>query len=60
MKLNKIIGIAKTMGIEKTSQMKEKELINAIQMKEGNQPCFGIGKKTCEENGCCWKENCLK
>jgi len=60
MTLKKIIGIAKNMGIEKTSQMKEKELINAIQMKEGNQPCFGNGNKTCGEHNCCWKENCLK
>jgi len=33
------------------------ELINRIQIKEGNEPCFQQ-KRTCSEASCCWQASC--
>lgn len=52
--------IAKKMGIEVTA-MKKTELIRAIQMAEGNIYCYATQRsKTCGEEGCIWRDDCLK
>jgi hypothetical protein len=33
------------------------ELINRIQIKEGNEPCFQQ-RSTCSELSCCWQASC--
>jgi len=58
MKLQEVKNIAKVMGIETTKVTKEK-LIRAIQVEEGNEPCFSIGKANeCGQQSCLWREDC--
>ena len=51
--------IAKNMGIEPKKKNKA-DLIKAIQIKEGNQPCFKTAGTYCEQVDCCWRSDCLK
>lgn len=57
---NKIVAIAKNMGISNPSKLKNAELIRSIQKKEGNYACFDTGKVGCDQHECCWRENCMK
>lgn len=57
---NKILAIAKKMGISDSSKLKEVDLIRTIQTKEGNSACFASGTKSCDQTQCCWRDNCLK
>lgn len=57
---NKILTIAKKMGINDSSKLKDVDLIRTIQSKEGNPTCFASGVKSCDQNKCCWRENCIK
>jgi hypothetical protein len=58
MKSQKVKEIAKKLGV-KTEKLNNGELIRAIQSKEGNIPCFGIGKSTeCGQLECLWREDC--
>lgn len=58
MKMQDIRAKAKTMGI-KSNNMKKVNLIRAIQEKEGNTPCYQSGRDFCDQEGCCWKQDCL-
>lgn len=49
---------ATAMGI-KPGKMKKTELIRSIQTNEGNQACFQTKSSGCEENNCCWRQDCL-
>lgn len=60
MKFYRIIRLAKSMKIADAERLSEKELIRAIQIKEGNQPCFDTGKVDCDQQECWWWENCIK
>ena len=58
MKLQEVKKIAKTMGMETVKVTKE-ELIRAIQVEEGNVPCFGTGRVTeCGQQSCLWRDDC--
>lgn len=58
MKLQEVKKIAEAMGIETTKVTKEK-LIRAIQVEEGNDPCFGTRRATeCGQQSCLWREDC--
>jgi hypothetical protein len=58
MKLQEIKKVAKKKGLD-TAQVTKDELIRAIQLGEGNVPCFGIGKATeCGQSTCLWREDC--
>jgi len=57
---SKIVSIAKGMGISNASKLKSVDLIRTIQTKEGNYACFGSGKAECDQQQCCWRENCIK
>jgi hypothetical protein len=49
---------ARLLGI-KTSQKKKGDLIRQIQRAEGNFDCFGTAKEYCDQQDCCFKEDCL-
>jgi hypothetical protein len=59
MKMNKIREKAKTLGIL-SPKMEKNELIHAIQITEGNTPCFGRAKNgDCPYTDCCFRKDCL-
>jgi len=49
---------AKEMGLN-TYRMKKVEMILAIQVAEGNYPCFGTETEYCDRIDCCWRADCL-
>jgi hypothetical protein len=52
--------MAKKMGITKKN-LKKVELVRAIQLTEGNIPCFATNRvNVCGENNCLWLKDCLK
>ena len=58
MRMDEIKEIAKRQDI-KTGKMKKADLIKAIQVAEGNYPCFEVGKlEDCEQKECLWREDC--
>jgi len=57
MKLNQIQAKAKDMGLDFAS-MKKDDLIRSIQAKEGNEACYKSGRFSCDQYGCCWREDC--
>lgn len=59
MKVEDIKTKAKTMGIA-VNKMKKTDLIQAIQSKEGNFPCYGSAQGNCDQAGCMWRKDCLK
>ncbi|MBU3983863.1 MAG: hypothetical protein KJ985_10425, partial [Proteobacteria bacterium] len=42
------------------AKMLKMDLIRAIQVKEGNTPCFQSGVTACPQTGCCWWGDCQK
>ena len=60
MKLDEIKDKAKGLGII-CGKIKKDELIKEIQRKEGNFDCFGMAvSNECDQEACCWREDCLK
>lgn len=58
MNMQEIKAIAKERGI-KSSNLKKRELVQAIQAAEGNEQCFGDGKAAeCGQEECLWKGDC--
>ena len=58
-KLDAVKKIAVDYGI-KPGKMRKAELIRAIQQKEGNNPCYATNSaSTCDQTGCCWREDCI-
>lgn len=51
--------IAQNLGIDPRKKNKV-DLIRAIQIKEGNFPCFKTAGSDCDQNGCLWRSECLK
>jgi hypothetical protein len=41
-------------------KMKKADLIHAIQVAEGCQPCFGRSGGQCPHTNCCFMSDCLK
>ncbi|MCI5123310.1 MAG: SAP domain-containing protein [Candidatus Electrothrix sp. AR5] len=58
MNMKHIRGRAAKLGI-KPGNMKKTDLIRAIQIEEGNSPCFLAMKDSCSQTDCCWKRDCL-
>ncbi|MEK7997034.1 MAG: SAP domain-containing protein [Planctomycetota bacterium] len=50
---------AQTLGLT-PGNMKKPELIHAIQVAEGNTPCFGKSNGRCPYTDCCFMQDCLK
>ncbi|XOF34770.1 MAG: Rho termination factor N-terminal domain-containing protein [Candidatus Electrothrix sp. YB6] len=40
-------------------KMNKIDLIHAIQIEEGNFPCFQSDNVACEQVDCCWRGDCL-
>ncbi|MBN2536598.1 MAG: hypothetical protein JXB88_27190 [Spirochaetales bacterium] len=59
MKLPEIKKMAQKLGIN-VGTLKKPDIIKKIQVKEGNDPCFDSGKKTCEQMDCLWRDDCIK
>lgn len=59
MNVKEIKAMAKGLGII-PGKLKKAELIQAIQVAESNQPCFGLDKGTCKQKACLWRDDCLK
>lgn len=58
MKLQELKKIANVMGIATTKVTKVK-LVRAIQVEEGNDPCFCTGRANeCGQPRCLWREDC--
>ncbi|MBN1433768.1 hypothetical protein JW921_03355 [Candidatus Fermentibacterales bacterium] len=53
-----IVQKAKALGI-KVSRLKKEELIRAIQVAEGNFPCFGTAREYCDQQDCLWRKDCM-
>ena len=59
MNFNEIKKMAKDMGL-KTAGMKKIDLVRAIQRAENNIDCYGTERvKTCHEDACLWRNDCL-
>ena len=58
MQLEKIREKAEALGQDHV-QLKKKELIHAIQIAEGNFPCFLTATDFCDQVDCCWRDDCL-
>ncbi len=59
MRLSEIEKKAKSVGLKDTWKFSKKDLIRAIQSKEGNYPCFATAQNFCNQSACCWKTDCL-
>lgn len=58
MKMTDVQMKAKKLGIKK-SKLKKADLIRQIQTEEGNRPCFQMSEGSCDQQDCCWREDCL-
>ena len=59
MNMQEIRGIAKDLGI-KTSRVKKQNLIQTIQLAEGNFNCFASATNgECDQMNCIWREDCF-
>jgi len=59
MNMQQLREIAKEHGV-KPGSLKKMELVQAIQLHEGNEACFGTGmSEQCGQNDCLWKEDCI-
>ena len=58
MKVVEIKARAKAMGLAARGKRKL-ELIRSIQTQEGNFPCFGTSSGQCDQQDCCWRDDCL-
>ncbi|PIP21308.1 MAG: SAP domain-containing protein [Candidatus Omnitrophica bacterium CG23_combo_of_CG06-09_8_20_14_all_40_11] len=60
MKLTEIERKARALVIKDTRKYSKKDLVKAIQRKEGNFDCFGSASSYCDQLACCWRNDCLK
>ncbi|MFA4944959.1 MAG: hypothetical protein WC789_09700 [Lentisphaeria bacterium] len=51
---------AREMGLDVAKTAKKVDVIRAIQVAEGNSPCFGKDGATCGQLACCWRSDCLE
>ncbi len=59
MPMPQIRAKAKALGLA-PGKMKKADLIRAIQLAEGNQPCFSNAEGWCQHEDCCFLHDCLK
>jgi hypothetical protein len=59
MELKELKAKAKKLGIKPKPDTKREILIRSIQAAEGNFPCFDTGNDSCDQLGCCWRNDCL-
>lgn len=49
---------AEKLGI-RPGKMRKVDLVREIQIKEGNAPCYLTANDSCQQNDCCWRDDCL-
>ncbi|WP_339138407.1 MAG: hypothetical protein WGN25_09030 [Candidatus Electrothrix sp. GW3-4] len=49
---------AEALGLNSEKKSK-RDLIHAIQLSEGNVPCFRTKTDFCDQTHCCWRDDCL-
>lgn len=59
MNLTEVKERAKKMGIN-PKKMKKGQIIQAIQIRENNIPCFGTATDYCDQAECLWRKDCLR
>ncbi len=60
MELWKIRKIAKHRGVERRWGLNKRDLVRAIQRREGNFDCFGSAwDGVCDQEGCLWRVDCF-
>ena len=50
---------ARSLNLGDVGHLDKTDIIHAIQIKEGFQPCFGEWCDHCNQTRCCWKSDCL-
>ncbi|MFQ6136500.1 MAG: SAP domain-containing protein [Candidatus Hydrothermarchaeales archaeon] len=58
MKIADVRRKAMDLGL-KTGRTSKADLIRAIQRAEGNFPCFGTATDYCDQERCCFREDCF-
>ena len=58
MKMTEIKKKAQNMGL-KAGKLNKSALIKKIQEVEGNFSCFQTANGYCDQEGCCWRDDCL-
>jgi len=57
--IGEIRKMARHLGVEDAGHLGKDELIRAIQVREGHQPCFGSQWcNPCQWERCLWKADC--
>ncbi|MGQ9920624.1 MAG: Rho termination factor N-terminal domain-containing protein [Desulfobacca sp.] len=57
MTVREIRMLARKRGLKNYGRLKKAELIRALQVQEGNAPCFQV-IAACGEEGCLWRTDC--
>lgn len=60
MKIREIKQMAKRVGVEVTAEMGKENIIKSIQRAEGNFDCFGTAVGYCDQEQCCFRQDCLR
>ncbi|MCK4643467.1 Rho termination factor N-terminal domain-containing protein [bacterium] len=61
MNISEIKKIASKHGVKIVRGMKKGDIIRAIQLEEGNFPCYGQAVEgECSQINCLWRKDCLK
>ncbi len=58
MKMGEVQKKAKSYGL-KAAKIKKVDLIKSIQVHEGYFPCFQTAGDYCDQDKCCWRDDCL-
>jgi hypothetical protein len=59
MKMEEVKRKVTEMGLKLTPGMNKSEMIRAIQVAEGNMPCFRGCAESCTQVSCCWRDDCM-
>lgn len=59
MNMAHLLKLAKSRGLKLKVGTPKGEVIHAIQLAEGNSPCFGTANGTCDQRQCAWRDDCL-
>ncbi len=57
MKIAEIQRKAQSMGID-YGKLKKDDLIRNIQSREGYESCYKTKRSSCDQYGCCWRDDC--
>jgi hypothetical protein len=58
-KMHEVINRAKQWDVPYRIGLSKEQLIRAIQVKEGYEPCFRQKKTVCDEKECLWMADCI-